>query len=414
MMKDYLTDEHFGELAAQVLASHWLTEHENTKDKYRLGGVDFSRIDTKRAARTADPDATSAEAEIIFTAVEQLIRNGATAEQKKLAVALGTVASRLPHGQRDNLIQKLIALAPWRQRASLLLNLVLSGEKIDITAVANGIDETLAAAQTHKWILTQSDGYELKVWLQLLPFVSDPNETLRVVRMLPPAQRAPRFLEQMIQCFVDVPSPETEDVFFRLAEEDPRFYSNFYWRTTAFQLGTPSSERKLVDLTTTGAFISDAGDDWQLIRELSSMLVESPDLRAHVYSLLQDGPSTPGLEMLAACVAESPDKDGLLLLVKFKNELKLDLVVPHTVEPVVTQRVPAEGWAGAYEVVPIAAHDLRQKLLALTSDGGPGDAAAGCLVLIDECRDKHGAPEAEPRHPDLASRKPWPILRAKH
>jgi hypothetical protein len=25
-------------------------------------------------------------------------------------------------------------------------------------------------------------------------------------------------------------------------------------------------------------------------------------------------------------------------------------------------------------------------------------------------RDEHGMPEAEPRHPDLASGKPWPII----
>jgi hypothetical protein len=53
---------------------------------------------------------------------------------------------------------------------------------------------------------------------------------------------------------------------------------------------------------------------------------------------------------------------------------------------------------------------LRQRLFALTTDGGPVDAAARWLRQIDAIRDEHGMPEIEPRHPDLASGKPWPIM----
>lgn len=104
MMKEYLTDEHFGELAAQVLADQWRTSNEPPKDKYLFGGVDFSGVEAKRTARASDPDATSAEAEIIFGAIEPMIADGTTDEQKRLAVALGIVASRLPHGTRDSTI----------------------------------------------------------------------------------------------------------------------------------------------------------------------------------------------------------------------------------------------------------------------------------------------------------------------
>jgi hypothetical protein len=46
----------------------------------------------------------------------------------------------------------------------------------------------------------------------------------------------------------------------------------------------------------------------------------------------------------------------------------------------------------------------------MTTDGGPSDAAARTLNEIDKIRDEYGAPEAEPRHPDLKSGKPWPII----
>jgi hypothetical protein len=114
--------------------------------------------------------------------------------------------------------------------------------------------------------------------------------------------------------------------------------------------------------------------------------------------------------MLASAVAENPDEDGLLLLVRLEKELKRGVVGWHTVERVVTKHVPVENWQGAYNVVPVPAGRLRQKLLALTTDGGPADAAARWLRQIDWIRDEHGMPEAEPRHPDLSSGKPWPIM----
>lgn len=410
MMQEYLTDEHFGALAAQVLADQWRTANESPNDNRFFGGIDFSGVEGKRAARAADPDATSVEAETIFAAIEPLIGDGSTDEQKRLAVALGIAASRLPHGQRDNTIQKIIALAPRRTRPDLLLNLVLSGEEIDIKVVADGISETFEAAKTETWILTQSEGYELKRWLRLLPFVSRPIEALAVVRGMPPAQREPRFLEEMVGALADAPPDEAEDVLFRLAEEDPRFYLNERWRATAFRFGTPSSARRIVDLTAMGAFDGKTTDEWHLARELGSLIATPPDLRAHVYGLLKDGPINRGLTILAHAVAENPDEDGLLLLVRFEKELKRAFVGWKTVELVVTEHVPAEDWAGAYNVVPVPAGALRQKLFALTTDGGHTDAAARWLRQVDGHRDEHGMPEGEPRHPDLASGKPWPIM----
>ena len=63
MMQEYLQDEHFGELAARVLADQWRTANEPPKDWRFLSSVDFSGVAEKRAARAVDPERTSAEAE---------------------------------------------------------------------------------------------------------------------------------------------------------------------------------------------------------------------------------------------------------------------------------------------------------------------------------------------------------------
>lgn len=62
---------------------------------------------------------------------------------------------------------------------------------------------------------------------------------------------------------------------------------------------------------------------------------------------------------------------------------------------------------GAYNVVPVPATELRQRLLAKVGLGGNNDPASRCLNLIDELRDEYGAPEAEPRHPDIATGRPF-------
>lgn len=410
LMKEYLADEHFGELAAQVLANHWRAMNEPVSDKRLFGGVDFSVIQQKRTARILDPNETTEEAEFIFAAIESLIANNATDQQTRLAVALGTVAVRLPHGQRDSLISKLIAYASRRARPALLLNLILSGEEIDVKLISDGIAETFDAAKTQPWVLTQGDGYELRLWLQLLPFVRTPTKGLDIVRDMPPAQREPHFLEGMVAGLANVPSPETEEFLFGLAQDDDRFYSNYLWRTTALRFGTSSSACRIIDLTASGKFPIDVVGSWQLAQGIGSLIEKHPKLRDHLYRLLNDGPTTPGLATLARVVADNPDEEGLLMLIRFEKDHNLRLVGAQAVERVITKRVPVDEWPDAYNVIPIHATGLRKRLFEQVRDAGPADAAARCLRLIDLYRDKYGVPESEPRHPDLMSGRPWPIM----
>ncbi|WP_200876099.1 NACHT domain-containing protein [Ruegeria halocynthiae] len=222
LMREYLTDEYFGELAARVLAFQWFEANEPKDDNKFRSGEDFSRVEERREARAADPAATSAEAEAIFGAIETLIVVGSSDAQVKLAVALGIVGARLPHGQRDATIQKLVSLAPRQARAALLLSLVLSGEDINIKLVADGIAETFEAAEKETWILTQSDAYQLRAWLRLLPIAKPATDLPAIVRGLPDAQREPRMLEEMVGGLSSSSSDDAEGVVFTFAEEDPR------------------------------------------------------------------------------------------------------------------------------------------------------------------------------------------------
>jgi hypothetical protein len=408
LMREYLPDEHFGQVAANVLAAQWMSAHEPDVGKNLRGGVDFSHVQERRIARSINPAYSSAEADAIFNAVESLIVDGLTDEQKNHAVALGIVAARLPHGQRDATIQKLLSMATRRAGATLLQSLVLGGETIDIELVKAGIEDVFVEAKTKPWILDK-EADELKDWLRLLPFVNRPVEAVAVVRALPEGQRRDDRLEVIINGLSSAPGEDAGRVLFELAQFDPSLYANYTWRESVINRGSITAAKNLLQLAAEGVFAKEK-DSWQIAQKLGGLMTEHPELRAQVYQLLENGISGPGLALLARAVSEAPDIDGLLLLVKIDIDQKSSFISWRTIESTVTDRRPSENWQGAYEVVPVPAVELRQKLLALTTDGGPADVAARYLNQIDKIRDQFGAPDSEPRHPDLTSGRPWPIM----
>lgn len=163
-------------------------------------------------------------------------------------------------------------------------------------------------------------------------------------------------------------------------------------------------------MTVRGALDGKSYDGWRWQRELGGLISEFSEVRTYVYDLLKDGPTTKQLTLLASAVAEDPGADGVLMLIDFEMKTGRSFMTWQSIQSAVTEHVPAENWEGAYNVVPVSATELRRKLLAMTSGGGKHDPAARCLNLIDKLRDEYGAPESEPRHPDLASERPWPIL----
>jgi hypothetical protein len=410
LMREYLYDEQFGYLAAVVLAEQWTAANEPAKKEIFHSEVDFSRVEEKRRARAHDPTTTSAEADTIFSAIEPLIADAATENQKKHALALGIIAARLPHGQRDATIQKLISMAPRKQRAALLQNLILSGESVDVDTVKKGLAELFEAAKTQPWILSQD--YELKDWLRLLPYANPTaEEASAIVRELPDDHRKLERLEGMIAGFGMAPAGiRAENILFRLAEADPKLYASRTWREAIIRRGTLSSARRFVDLAANGAIEAKEPDLWYITRQLGGLIGEHQRIRAYVYQLLKERAMTPGVALLAQAVAEVPDAEGLSLLVEIEIQHKRSFISSRTIENVVAEHIPSESWKGAYDVVPVPAVELRRRLLAMATDGSPTDAAARCLNQIDKFRDEYGIPDSEPRHPDLASGKPWPMM----
>lgn len=405
LMISYLPDEHFGETAALVLKAQWILVNEPEDDRHFLGGVDLSRVEETRAVRARCAAVTCNEAEAMFEVIAPLIAEGATEMQKKHAVMLAIQAVRLPHGERSQTISALLSIAPQAERVKLVLNLIRSGEIVPFDVVQAGIKDVFEDAKKHTWILYE--GWQLKAWLLLLPFTANPAQLADTIAAMPPRQREPHFLEEMIRATESVQTPGIEEALFTLAENDAAFYANHAWRDAVRRRGTLKSARGYLDLVMEGKV--EAHDDWHTAQEIAELLNKHSELREYAYGLLKDG-TPPKTALLANAVSKGYDPDGLILLVELENRLQRPFISWRTIQGVVTQHVPSEHWRGALDVLPVAATELRKKLLAMATDGGPHDSAARVLREIDRVRAENGGPEDEPRHPDLTSGRRWPIL----
>ena len=412
LMQKYLMEEEYGHSAAIVLAAHWRARNEPNEDQlWPLRSV-FSRLPEKRAAHKAASGGTSDEAEAIFAAIERLTGMAATDAEKRRAVALATVATSLPHGARVDTIKALIAIAKPHERRILLTNLVLAGEVIDIDLVKQCIADVVETAKTQHW--TNGEEHEMSSWLSLLPFTTGVSETVDIVQTVPERHRTPRALDELLEALRQAPGDDAGEVVFALAKADPELYVHRAWLDSAVQRGSLSWARRLIDLVAEGAFNRKGGmSEHDIYTRLADLIGEHPELRAHLYGLLESELSLPGRKLLAQTVAENPDEEGLMRLIELNIEHKHGLAAWLHIERVLTERVPIEDREGTYHVRPVPASEVRRKLLVMATDGGPNDIPARYLNEIDEFRDQFGTSESEPRHPDLASGKAWPIIAAK-
>jgi hypothetical protein len=247
-------------------------------------------------------------------------------------------------------------------------------------------------------------------WVRLLPFTSRPSDGLAVLQKLPKSHQWFQRLEEIVRSIAVAPGADAEALLFQIAEDEPALYKTHDWIDAVFRRGTLSADRRFIDLVANGVLERDSVERWHLSGQVGAMMNRFPELRSEVYQRLRPGTLTPGTLLLAEAVAESPDEDGVLLLVELENATGQRLVSWRTIEAMVTEHVPAVGYQGAYNVVPVQATNLRRRLLALVGDGGERDVAARCLRWIDQFRSEYGTPDSEPRHPDFGSGRPWPIM----
>lgn len=412
LLRGYLDHPHFGQEAAEVICRQWVKTNEPQQNQVFGRDPGYAHVRARRESRLADPEHTDPDAEAIFAVVERLIGDSSSAEQHAHAVALACFAARLPHGQRQATMNRLLALAKPRVAPRLITALIQSGEIIPVDVVRRGLDAVFEEAKTKTWMLHGSDAYHFTDWLRLLPFTDDLAAAVEVLRSIPLEHRPVDRIAPLMSNLIFSASAGAEDALFAIAKLEPRVLREHSWYTAARALKSESAALRLVALTASEEAKGSKSSvgNWRWAQDLGELMKVFPGVRRDVYARLTDAEPTAGARQLAEAVSNVLDVDGLFLLMSLERRWRVRLMSYHTIRDLVTEHVPDPDWTNAFSINPVAAPDLRRRLLADTSDGGSDDLSARALIAIDEIRDEYGRAIDEPRHPDLVSGRPWPIL----
>lgn len=419
-MQAYLLDtghSGFGLDAAQVLHTIWNQQQGITNDGPFRGAPEFSEVRARREERHGqEHPATSPFAEEIFRAVDQLLQQWGDNEAQAHALQLAAVGVSMPYGDKRTTVGRLLHLPqPYSAKLGLFTALVRAGELIDATLVVDAIHALLEDAKTKPWLLQENQG-TIDRWLVLLPFTDRPGATLEVLDHLDSQIRLPWRLRPVLSALGYAPSDTAEQVLLGLAQKDLRFLDDYDWFAALEKRGTLSSLRILLDLVCQDAVNGRHGspDKWTFGRRLAAGMQSHPEFRADVYARLSGSISPQARALAEYAVAVAPDESGVLLLVSShaSDGREFNNLLGSAIEHLVVEQRPSSDWVGAYESISRPATSLRRRLfeIARTPAGHEARLATACLVHIDELRDRHGIASGEPRHPDIGSCLPWPLI----
>lgn len=418
-MKTYLRDPEFGFEAAHVLKAVWReTQPPQDDSGFLKSWPDFSVVPEaykeRQSGATEEPHPFVDD---IIAAINDLIKPGAPESDLIHALKLATVAFSMPYAGKDETVSALLALpVPAIDKRDLLTVLVLSGEAISSELVLRGIDDLLEEAKTNPWMLQEQDGWRLMHWLRLLPFTEMPAAVLEVLDRAEGFRAEPWNLRSLLSALGYAPSAEAETVLDELAKRDERFLSDYDWLAALTNRNTLSAARFLLALICNASFIERRGrlDYSDLGRKLSALMASDDQFRQDVYErfrALDDGPAKAALEY---AIAEAADTEGILLLTRqeaAKDKRLRSTALYTALRDMLVGQTPG-GPSGTQQLYSLPAPELRKRLFDMVVNGSTAEArlASECLHAIDEIRDDYGYVDSEPRHPDIATGVPWPLL----
>jgi hypothetical protein len=415
LIADYLGDIDFGFDAACVFKAVWDRGRNVPKPSPFKSWPDFSEVAARRGERRTEAAVPSASpyAETIFSAIGRLIQPGSDASAQLLAIKLGRIALSMPYGDKAAAIRALLALPqPVRSKRELLAALVLAGEIISANMVLEGIRAFFDAAQQNGWMLNEG-WWEVEGWLELLPFSDRPSAIHDGIAMVNAAMPHPD-MERVVAALSHAPGAEAERALGELARRSPQLVSLHEWVGAFLRRGTVSSARMLIDLVCDATLGSGrhAADVRSISQQLASFIRAHPELQAELPQRYESLPSESGRELLEQVLSEVGNADYVMALVRgyARSRRAFDGQLHRALHDAALDQRPASGWIGAYDLHPVPLTSLRRELFGML-EGTQHEAtlAAASLSAIDELRDEYGPAQAEPRHPDVETGRPWPL-----
>jgi hypothetical protein len=377
----------------------------------------LDQVTAARVARNSSPKSAPANdlSEPIFAAIDRLAKPDNEQAKQYLALTLAQIALSMPHGDRDSLIDRVMALPlPLKAKRGLVAAITMSGRIIDAKLIEQAIDEWLIEAEKNAWHSRQNT-WEIEPWLELLPFSSRPAaifDALAKVKAFYGTGWAKRW-ERVLHSVAAVPGPEGEALLRQLAMSHKDIAGDYDWMRAILGRNTPDAVLLYVDLYSAGVCGSGshAADEWHVGRELAKYVGEFPELRSTMQSRYEAATDSRTSAMFEHLFGEIGGETDLVTMVKkyVASGKPFDQRMAAAVESVTVDHVPVREGSNVYNVNPASVGSVRKALFGLLA-GSAAEAAlaANCLTAIDKLRDQYGIAANDPRHPDIMSGKPWP------
>jgi hypothetical protein len=419
ILKGYLADVRFGLNAAGALLEIWNCKHPAGKTPNFMFGRDYSRAKELGKQRRESPQTLPKcdYSEAIFDVVRSIATKQAEQAVQRHALALAVVGLGLPHGTKRTEIDALLAFpVPHAAKQRLLMSVAMAGEIVPADALIAGIDELLEAGKTETWRLAEDRG-ELMTWVELFAFSDRPEAVLDVLDRLPPQYGYASSLDRLISALAKSPHDEALGVLQALGRHDPKIMARHEWVDALIKLRTEASGRALLALVCDGTLGSGRGfDSFHLSRQLARSGEEFPPLKSEILRRYERMSAGSPKYVLESALIELADAAVVIAIIRgyAADQRPYDGGLSRALRGIALGQRPVEGWvAGAYEEFSVSLAELRRELFAMAlAKNAQSALAEKCLVTIDKLRDRYGRIDDEPRHPDIASGQPWPLIRS--
>ncbi|MBY5369565.1 hypothetical protein HFO91_21660 [Rhizobium leguminosarum] len=405
---DYLQDPEFGVEAAVGLQVIWLERNEPQVRKAFQTWPDFEKA-TINQSRERDITASSAQA--ILSAAE-LARADGSAEGQLRAMKLAGCAALLPHGNRVDFFRELLSTdVGANAKLDLATKMFAGGLIVPTSAIRGSLEQVVEKLAEEKWLTDDRFG-DIIGWVKLLPFSDRPDETLHTIDFVTSRIQLPWLRIRDILWIMRYTSESQRIGLLRgFTERFPELASTYELYMAMANPKGPTLD--FLEELASGRYGSGAmerGAPWDFPQTIYHALpADERERLLDRFTAARDQSSKEFAALLIlagsdhkAFVALAADGVGRRAIGRNWWSVQQHLLYDHQ---------PIGGSGNHFELIPRDLHWLRRGLFDLTRshDVEARAYASRCLNAIDKERDKEGI-EVGPRHPDIASGRPWPAV----
>lgn len=414
ILTTYLDDPDFGADAAVALKQIDERKRGQAADvRPMTQWPDFGQIRAARAQAFPDTAQESPLAKPIFEAADRLLAAERAEEQQRRGLCLLQIALSMPHRDCGAIIEAALNSAvPPKGKKEVLGAIALTGRVLPSSLISEAVAGWIEDAKKATWMFRERK-WEIEGWLQLFAASDDPSAVLPQLVQLSSSHRIER-MEGLVKANAKIAEPATEAVLIQLQSNYPQLVSDPEWINAFMASRSATAMVHLLNLIEDGKLKGREVGSWSLSNTLADVMKSNPDCLKKARELYLTAP--PKIARLLELTFGHIGQPELLLMIirgYGKRGQPFDGSLERAIENVAFLRVPSEGWVGAFEWQPVPVGDLRQQIFSmLEGTQHEHEIAKACLEELDEMRDDKGSPLQELRHPNLASGKPWPILRS--